>query len=137
MGYRASGRIVLFKAFILKAVTGRSFYYSSKESRFKYQDKNNRSDMLLGVLILCVFSFVMPKDKLVSVDFEIFGNVQGESHDLKCLSSCSLGNDFMKVTLSLFCLFRCLLQDGEFHLFHQHHHDDDRFLLNFIFKQLE
>ncbi|XP_015226943.1 acylphosphatase-2-like [Cyprinodon tularosa] len=33
--------------------------------------------MLLGVLILCVFSFVMPEDKLVSVDFEIFGNVQG------------------------------------------------------------
>ncbi|KAM4750928.1 acylphosphatase-2-like [Anableps anableps] len=33
--------------------------------------------MLLWVLIFCGFNFVMSEEKLISVDFEIFGNVQG------------------------------------------------------------
>ncbi|XP_047221590.1 acylphosphatase-2-like isoform X4 [Girardinichthys multiradiatus] len=33
--------------------------------------------MLLCVLIICVFNFVMSENKQISVDFEIFGNVQG------------------------------------------------------------
>ncbi|XP_008418855.1 acylphosphatase-2 isoform X3 [Poecilia reticulata] len=33
--------------------------------------------LLLCVLIFCGFRFVMSEEKLISVDFEIFGNVQG------------------------------------------------------------
>ncbi|PWA18312.1 hypothetical protein CCH79_00020811, partial [Gambusia affinis] len=32
--------------------------------------------LLLCVLIFCGFRFVMSEEKLISVDFEIFGNVQ-------------------------------------------------------------
>ncbi|XP_014832067.1 PREDICTED: acylphosphatase-2-like isoform X1 [Poecilia mexicana] len=35
--------------------------------------------LLLCVLIFCGFRFVMSEEKLISVDFEIFGNVQGDS----------------------------------------------------------
>ncbi|XP_041789396.1 acylphosphatase-2-like [Chelmon rostratus] len=33
--------------------------------------------MSLSVLLFCLFNFVMTENKLSSVDFEIFGNVQG------------------------------------------------------------
>ncbi|KAM8772368.1 acylphosphatase-2-like [Acanthopagrus schlegelii] len=33
--------------------------------------------MFLSALLFCLFNIVMSKNKLTSVDFEIFGNVQG------------------------------------------------------------
>lgn len=35
------------------------------------------SDMFLSALLFCLFSSIMSGNKLTSVDFEIFGNVQG------------------------------------------------------------
>ncbi|XP_076585749.1 acylphosphatase-2-like [Chaetodon auriga] len=35
------------------------------------------TNMSLCMLLLCLFNFVMAENKLTSVDFEIFGNVQG------------------------------------------------------------
>ena len=35
--------------------------------------------MFLSALLFCLFNIVMSKNKLTSVDFEIFGNVQGKS----------------------------------------------------------
>ncbi|XP_027872352.1 acylphosphatase-2-like isoform X1 [Xiphophorus couchianus] len=43
----------------------------------RVQDKNSCAMLLLCVLIFCGFRFVMSEEKLISVDFEIFGNVQG------------------------------------------------------------
>uniref|UniRef100_A0A3B4ZVT1 acylphosphatase n=1 Tax=Stegastes partitus TaxID=144197 RepID=A0A3B4ZVT1_9TELE len=37
--------------------------------------------MFPSVLLFCLFSVVMSENKLASVDFEVFGNVQGTSHD--------------------------------------------------------
>ncbi|TMS00959.1 Acylphosphatase-2 [Larimichthys crocea] len=34
-------------------------------------------DWHVSVLLFCLFNFVMSENKLTSVDFEIFGNVQG------------------------------------------------------------
>uniref|UniRef100_A0A671TFM4 acylphosphatase n=1 Tax=Sparus aurata TaxID=8175 RepID=A0A671TFM4_SPAAU len=37
------------------------------------------TDMFLSALLFCLFNIVMSENKLTSVDFEIFGNVQGKS----------------------------------------------------------
>uniref|UniRef100_A0A672I6S3 acylphosphatase n=1 Tax=Salarias fasciatus TaxID=181472 RepID=A0A672I6S3_SALFA len=38
-------------------------------------------DMFLCLLFFCLLHGLMAQNKLTSVDFEIFGNVQGRSHD--------------------------------------------------------
>ena len=46
--------------------------------------------MFLSVLLFCLFNAVMTDNKLTSVDFEIFGNVQGRSRHtyVKCPCVC-------------------------------------------------
>lgn len=36
--------------------------------------------MFLSGILFCLFTVVMAENKLTSVDFEIFGNVQGKSN---------------------------------------------------------
>ncbi len=44
-----------------------------------------QTDMFLCVLLICVFNSIMSENKLTSVDFEIFGDVQGKSSATVCL----------------------------------------------------
>lgn len=58
-----------------------SFWQSCQISEIKINAaelKLKWTDMFLSALLFCLFNIVMSENKLTSVDFEIFGNVQGK-----------------------------------------------------------
>lgn len=82
------------------------------------------TDMNLPVVLFCLLNVVMSGNKLTSVVFEIFGNVQGMSRTCG-ITQCLIMNERVNITRLVFlgliicflCVFRCLLQDGELHVF--------------------